>query len=311
MAARKSRPRKDTSRAPLNEPTADETAGGAKGVPRALWTGSLGFGLLQIPVSLHTATAQNELHFHQLDQRTHDPIGYRRINKITGEEIDWEHIVRGYEVEKGEYVIVTDEDLKAADVGATQSIEIIDFVDHHAVEPVYYDKPYYLAPAKRAERAYALFREALVRTRKAAIARVVIRTRQHLAMVYPSGRMLVLEILRWNHEVRSPRGLEMLEEDVTKLKLGERELDMAEELISRMSTNWNPSRYHDEYRDAVIAMIEEKARTGKVTEVRAAKLEHEPPTHSSELVALLKKSLETSERKENPSPPGKKRKRAA
>jgi DNA end-binding protein Ku len=235
------------------------------------------------------------------------------VNKATGEEIDWENIVRGYEVEKGEYVIVTDEDLKAADVDATQSIDIVDFVDHRSVEPVYYDKPYYLAPAKRAERAYALFREALVRTRKAAIARVVIRTRQHLAMVYPSGRMLVLEILRWNHELRSPRGLEMPEEEIERLKLGERELDMAEELISKMSTNWNPSSYHDDYHDAVIAMIEEKARTGKVTEVRSTKLEAGAPTRSTELVALLKKSLEANggEEKKGPTSTTKKRKRAA
>ncbi|MDQ3035299.1 MAG: Ku protein [Myxococcota bacterium] len=290
-----------------------EISGGAKGVPRALWTGSLGFGLLQIPVSLHTASASTDLRFHQLDERTHDPIGYKRVNKATGEEVDWDNIVRGYEVEKGEYVVISDDDLKAADVDATQMIDIVDFVDHRAVEPVWYDKPYYLSPAKRAERAYALFREALVRTGKAAVARVVIRTRQHLALVYPSGRTLVLEILRWNHELRSPRGLELPEDDVESLKISDRELDMAEELISRMSTDWEPSRYHDQYREAVLSMIEEKARSGKVTEVRTAKSERAAPTRSSELVALLKKSLESSERKEpgEPARAGSKRGRSA
>lgn len=317
-APAKSAKRTSTKQKKKNDSASDEgrgeIEGGAKGVPRALWTGSLGFGLLQIPVSLHTASATTDLRFHQLDERTHDPIGYKRVNKATGEEIDWDHIVRGYEVEKGEYVVVTDDDLKAADVDATQTIDIIDFVDHRAVEPVWYDKPYYLAPAKRAERAYALFREALVRTGKAAVARVVIRTRQHLALVYPSGRTLVLEILRWSHELRSPRGLELPEDDVASLKIGDRELDMAEELISRMSTDWDPSRYHDEYREAVLAMIEEKARSGKVTEVRGAKeREREAPTRSSELVALLKKSLESSEKKGSgePSRAGSKSKRSA
>lgn len=290
-----------------------ESSGAAKGVPRALWTGSLGFGLLQIPVSLHTATAPSEQRFHQLDDRTHDPIGYRRVNKATGEEIDWEHIARGYEVEKGEYVIITDEDLESIDITAAQTIDIVDFVERRAIEPVYYEKPYYLAPLKRAERAYALFCEALERTKKVAIARVVIRTRQHLAMVYPSGRMLVLEILRWHHELRSPRGLEMTDDEIGKLKLGERELEMAEELITKMSTEWAPARYRDEYRDAILAMAEEKARTGKVTQVRATKLERETPTRASELIELLKKSLDASQPREgevSPSPT-KRRRRAA
>lgn len=319
-SARKSKSRKAGSRARTTSAgkkkatqaeQRGEIEGGAKGTPRALWTGSLAFGLLQIPVSLHTATATDELRFHQLDERTHDPIGYQRVNKATGEEIEWEHIVRGYEVDKGEFVVVTDDDLAAADVEATQTIDIVDFVDHHAVEPVWYDKPYYLAPSKRAERAYALFRETLERTGKAAIARVVIRTRQHLAMVYPSGRTLVLEILRWNHELRSPRGLDLPEADAGTLAVGERELEMAEELVTRMTTEWDPSRYHDEYREAVLAMIEEKARSGKVTEVRAAKSERAAPTRSADLVALLKKSLESTDREQPAARAGAKKRRSA
>lgn len=285
--------------------------GGAKGVPRALWTGSLGFGLLQIPVSLHTASATQELRFHQLDERTHDPIGYKRVNKVTGDEVEWEHIVRGYEVDKGEYVVITDEDMKAADVDATQSIDIVDFVDREAVQPVWFDKPYYLAPTKRAERAYALFREALVRTHKVAIAKVVIRTRQHLAMVYPSGAALVLEILRWAHELRSPRGLDLPSEDISELKVGDRELEMAEELVERMSSDWDPSRYHDEYREAVLAMIEEKARSGKVTEVRHPKAEGAAPQRTADLVALLRKSLDATGAEKPPGGRSKKGRSAA
>lgn len=288
---------------------AEEHEGGARGIPRALWTGSLGFGLLQIPVSLHTATSADEIRFHQLDDRTLDPVGYKRVNKATGEEVEWEHIVRGYEVEKGEYVVVTDEDLAAADVEATQTIDIVDFVDADAIDRVFDDKPYYLAPGKRADRAYALFREALLRTKRVAIAKVVIRTRQHLAMVYPRGRALVLEILRWRHEVRSPKGLELPDEDISALKVTDRELDMARELIDRMTTDWDPSRYTDEYRDRVLAVIEEKARTGEVTEVHT-KTEREVPSRAADLADLLKRSLERSP-EPGPKPTPKRRGRAA
>ncbi|AKF07411.1 Ku protein [Sandaracinus amylolyticus] len=303
MATRRTRSSTTTKTKRASSKTAARTAkahdepasaeGGAKGVPRALWTGSIGFGLLQIPVSLHTASATQELRFHQLDDRTLDPIGYKRVNKTTGEEVEWEHIVRGYEVEKGEFVVITDEDMQAADVEATQTIDIVDFVEREAVQPVWFDKPYYLAPLKRAERAYALFREALVRTNRVAIAKVVIRTRQHLAMVYPHKRALVLEILRWSHELRSPKGLDLPEEDLSSLKVGDRELEMAEELVTRMSSDWDPARYTDDYREAVLQMIEEKARSGKVTEVRHP-TEREAPAKASDLVALLRKSLEST-----------------
>jgi DNA end-binding protein Ku len=289
------------------------TEGGARGVPRALWTGSIGFGLLQIPVSLHTATATQELRFTQLDDRTLQPVGYKRVNKSTGEEVAWEHIVRGYQIEKGEYVVITDEDLGAADVEATQTIDILDFVDAEAVPPIWYDTPYFLAPLKRAERAYALFREALVKTHKVAIAKVVIRTRQHLAMVYPQGKVLVCELLRWSHELRPAKGLDLPDEDLSALKVSDRELEMAEELVERMSGEWDPSKYTDEYRDRVLAMIEAKARTGEVTEVKT-KSEREAPARASDLVALLKKSLEKTpegERSEKSERGSKRRRRAA
>jgi DNA end-binding protein Ku len=264
--------------------------GEARGAPRALWTGSLGFGLLQIPVSLHTATASDELRFHQLDERTLDPVGYKRVNKVSGDEVPWDHIVRGYEVERGEFVVVGDEDLAAADVEATQSIDIVAFVDAASVDPVWYETPYFLAPGKRAERAYALFREALVKTGRVAIAKVVIRTRQHLAMVYPSGRSLVLDVLRWPHELRSPAALE-LPGDVSDLGVQDREIDMAVELIDRMTDEWDPSQYRDDYREAVLAMIEEKARTGEVKAVKRPS-ERAAPTRAQDLAAILKKSLE-------------------
>lgn len=310
MASRKKSARKKTAsrlaRSRGGEAPAERAEGRARGVPRALWTGSIGFGLVQIPVSIHTATATDELRFSQLDDRDLSPVGYKRVNKVSREEVPWEHIVRGYQVEKGEYVVVTDEDFEAADVEASQTIDILDFVESDAVERVWIDTPYYLAPAKRAERAYALFREALARKNKAAIAKVVIRSRQHLAMVYPRDQALVLAILRWSHELRSPKGLDLPSPELAS-KVGERELEMAEELIERMSTDWDPSRYHDDYRDKVLAMIEQKAREGTVTPVRPSS-DREAPARTSDLVALLRKSLE---RAPDAAPGSKKRRPAA
>ncbi|MEO7114165.1 MAG: Ku protein, partial [Polyangiaceae bacterium] len=169
---------------------------------RALWTGTIGFGLVQIPVSLVPAEKSGELAFHQLDERDMSPIGYERINKSTGEKVAWEHIVKGYEVAKGKYVVVTDEDFKHANVAATQSIDIEDFVGRDEIHPTYYERPYYLVPAKQGHKAYAVLRDALAEKNLVAVATVVIRTRQHLCAVLAEGNRLLLELLRFEHELR-------------------------------------------------------------------------------------------------------------
>lgn len=270
-------------------PAANEAPGREGKARRALWSGSLGFGLLQIPVSVQPLEVPHELSFTQLDGRDLHPIGYRRYNKATGEEVPYESIVRGFEIEKGEFVVVTDEELKAANVEATQSIDIIDFVDPEEIPVTHFETPYLLVPGKRGEKAYALLRDALAEKRRAAIATVVLRTRQHLAAVMAEGDALLLELLRYPHELRHPTSAE-LHPSGELAKVSSREREMAGELVDHMSGVWDPAKYKDRYRDDVMAVIEKKARTGESVSVevpRAAEA-HAPP---GDLVSLLQKSL--------------------
>jgi DNA end-binding protein Ku len=257
---------------------------------RALWSGTLGFGLLQIPVSVYPLEVAHELSFNQLDSRDMQPVGYRRYNKTTGEEVPYDVIVRGFEMHDGEYVIVTDQELKAANVEATQSIDILDFVDPGEIPLAYFETPYVLAPARRGEKAYALLRDALAERGKAAIGMVVLRTRQHLAAVIPEGDALVLELLRYPHELRVP---DVATHMPAGTKVSDREREMAAELVDRMSSAWDPSKYKDSYRDDVMAMIEEKSKSGASVSVAMPKHEA-PPVSDGDLVSLLRKSLESS-----------------
>src|SRR5688572_2934212 len=172
-------------------------------MPRALWKGAISFGLVHVPVALYPATRSERLSFDMIDKRDFSPIGYRRINKRTGEEVANENIVKGYQYQKGEYVVVTNEDFKQANVEATQTVDIVAFVDAAAVAPYYYDTPYYLEPGRRGEKGYVLLREVLRRTGRIGIANVVIRSRQHLAALIPVDRMLLMNTLRFSNEIRS------------------------------------------------------------------------------------------------------------
>ncbi|MEO5730538.1 MAG: Ku protein [Byssovorax sp.] len=180
---------------------------------RALWSGSISFGLLQIPVSLYTAEQTTEIKFHQLDRHDLAPIRYQRVNASTGKVVEWKDIVRGYEYASGEYVVIEDEDLAAANVEATQTIDLQDFVDVKMILPTYFERPYYIAPGKRAEKAYTLFREALERKKVVAVGTVVIRTRQHLCAIFPQDEMLVLELLRFSHDLRGTEGIPLPKAD--------------------------------------------------------------------------------------------------
>ncbi|WP_437940923.1 Ku protein [Sorangium sp. So ce341] len=267
-------------------------------MPRSIWKGSISFGLVQIPVALYPAEEPNELHFTQLDRRNMTPIRYERVNRETGEPVSWDDIVRGYPYEKGEYVVMSDEDLRRANVEATQTVDILDFVDASEIDPMYYEKPYYLAPAstnskkKSSVTAYVLLREALRKTGKVGIAKVVIRTREHIAAVRPHGRALVLNLLRFAHELRSDEELDLPEMDVDAKGLGKRELEMAERLVAEMATEWKPEKYKDEYRDDVMKMIEKKVKSGQTTTPAEPEEEEKPrDTGTVDLIALLKKSL--------------------
>ncbi|WP_437626095.1 Ku protein [Sorangium sp. So ce321] len=267
-------------------------------MPRSIWKGSISFGLVQIPVALYPAEEPNELHFTQLDKRNMTPIRYERVNRETGEPVSWDDIVRGYPYEKGEYVVMSDEDLRRANVEATQTVDILDFVDESEIDPMYYDKPYYLAPASQNKKkspmtAYVLLREALRKTGKVGIAKVVIRTREHIAAVRPRGRALVLNLLRFAHELRTDEELDLPEMDAEGKGLGKRELEMAERLVAEMATEWKPEKYKDEYRDDVMKLIEKKVKSGQTTTPAEPAEEEEKrrDTGTVDLIALLKKSL--------------------
>jgi DNA end-binding protein Ku len=259
---------------------------------RAIWKGSISFGLVNIPVGLYSAETRDEISFKLLDQKTKSPIHYKRVSEESGKEVPWDQTVRGYEFSKGKYVIMSDEDLKRAAPEATQTIDIVDFVDLEDIDPLYFDKPYYLAPDSKGTKAYALLRETLRRTGKVGIAKVVIRTRQYLAAVVARGdaEVLTLELMRYAHELRDPSEL-----DVPRGKSGvsDKELQMAERLVEGMVEAWDPEKYKDDYRRDLMKTIEERVEAGELEESSTPAPKPERPSGKVvDLMSLLKSSLE-------------------
>lgn len=269
---------------------------------RVIWKGSISFGLVHIPVGLYSAEQGKELSFALLDKRDMAPVGYRRINKTTGKEVSWDDIVKGYEYEKDQYVVLGPEDFKQANVQATQTVDIVDFVDAQEIHPMYFEKPYVLEPIKKGEKSYALLRETLTRTGKIGIANVVIHTRQHLAAVLPRGNVLVLNLLRFENELRDISQFSAPSADLEKLGVTKKELDMAAQLVEGMSEKWHPEKYHDTYRDDLMALIDEKVKSGHLEAITEPVTEDQPrKAEVIDLMALLKRSVEEkTTRKEAP-----------
>jgi DNA end-binding protein Ku len=268
------------------------TQGMAGSSTRALWKGAISFGLVHIPVGLYSATAESDLDFDWLDKRTMDPVGYKRINKKTGREIDKDNIVKGIQYQKGEYVVLSKEEIAEAYPRTTQTIEIEAFVDVEEVPFVYLERPYYTAPINKGEKVYALLREALQQTGKAGIARVVIQTKQHLAILVPMGPALVLNLLRWGDEIRSWEGLPLPAQSAKGAGLRETELKMARQLIADMAGSWSAEQYRDEFRDAIMQLVEAKAAAGETEEV--VPLEEAPEKTGADVIdltELLRRSL--------------------
>ncbi len=259
---------------------------------RAIWKGTISFGLVNIPVGLYSAESRDEISFRLLDEKTKSPIHYKRVSEESGKEVPWEQTVRGYEFAKGKYVVLSDEDLKRAAPESTQTIDIMDFVDLEDIDPLYFDKPYYLAPDAKGAKAYALLRETLRRTGKVGISKVVIRTRQSLAAVVARGgsEVLTLELMRYAHELRDSSEL-----DVPRGKSGvsEKELQMAERLVEGMVEAWDPEKYKDDYRRDLMKMIEERAEAGELeASSEPAPKPERPSGKVLDLMSLLKRSLE-------------------
>lgn len=272
---------------------AAETSDGERsssGAGRGIWSGSISFGLLQIPVTLYTAESrQEEIHFRQLDKESLAPIKYERVSSETGKPVAWNDIVKGYEIEKGEFVVLAPEDLAKANVRATQTLDIQDFVPMDDIDPAFYETPYYIVPQKRATKAYVLLRDALRHKEAAAIATFVLRTREHLCALLPVGDAIMLEALRFGHELKNVDDMPLPTKHDAGL-VGDREQQMAEQLVEGMMTEWNPSKYKDRYYADVMAMIEEKARTGTAKKKHTA-VPGKVATDVVDLLALLKKSV--------------------
>ena len=268
---------------------------------RAFWKGAVSFGLVEIPISLRPAVSSDDLHFSLLDREDFAPVGYRRYNKSTGKEVPWDRVVRGYEYEPDEYVVLSDEELRAANVKASQTIEILEFVDGGEIDPVYFDVPYYVEPSRKESRSYALLRETMARTGKVAIARLVLRTRQHLAALHVRDHVLVLNLLHYAHELVPSEEARV---PAIAVKPTDREVRMAERLVEGMTGRWNPDQYRDEYRDDVMALVERKVKAGKthtIVEPREGGDATRAKRDVMDLMPLLQKSLESRKEKAAPA----------
>lgn len=258
---------------------------------RAIWQGSISFGLVEIPVALQSAEKPHELDLTMLDRRDFSPVGYARYNKKTEEEVPWAEIVRGYEYEKDQYVVLSDEDLKRANPELTKTVHIERFVDPDEIDPIFLEKPYYLTPLKKRSKGYVLLRETLERTNTVGIARIAIRTREHVAMVGVRGKLLLLYLLRYSDEIREPADFEA--EDLADAKASAKEIQMAVRIVEGMKEKWNPGDYEDQYSNDVLELVERKVASGKVHDITPTTRERAAPGGKViDLMPLLKKSLE-------------------
>lgn len=257
---------------------------------RVIWKGAVSFGLVHIPVALVPATTPSGVDFDWLDKRSTDPVGYKRINKVTGKEVTKENIVMGVEFEKGRYVVLSEEEIRATHPKATQTIDIIAFVEASEISPLFIDTPYYLTPDQRGDKVYALLRETLLKTGKVGIANVVKHTKQHLALLMPLGSALVLNTLRWANEVRDVEALE-LKPEAKKADLAKRELDMAKRLVEEMSEKWDQEQYKDSFQEQIMALVEQKAKNNKIESVEPVETEERKSADVIDLTELLKRSL--------------------
>lgn len=270
---------------------------------RVIWKGSISFGLVNIPVALFSGEQREELSLTMLDKRDLAPVGYQRVNKKTGKEVPWDAVVKGYEYEEGEFVVLGDEEFRRANLKGSQTVEIEDFVDASEVPIYYFDRPYYLEPIQRGEKGYALLRETLKRTGKIGIAKVILRNRQHLAALMPLERLLVLELLRFEHELRNPADFKAPAESLDELGISAREVDMAAKLVESMTEAWTPEKYRDDYRDDLMAVIEDKIRRHQTAVLEKPSAEGKPRKGAEvvDLMALLKRSVEEKGQKK-PAP---------
>jgi DNA end-binding protein Ku len=284
-------------------------------MPRAIWSGAISFGLVNIPVKLYSAVSRKTVRFHQLDAADNSRVRQKRVNESTGEEVPYERIVKGYETSPDRYVVITPEELEALEPKKTRTIDIEDFVELEQIDPIFYDHPYYLAPGTGASKAYALLLEAMEETGRVAVARVVIRSKENLVAIRPRDGVLAMETMLFADEVIPPDSLDEL--PIEDAKTSKREIEMARQLIDSLSSDFEPEKYHDEYRERVLELIERKAQGEEVV----LEAPEEEPEQVPDLMAALEASISQSKRqtgakkdsakKDGAKAPAKKRSRAS
>ena len=262
---------------------------------RPIWNGTISFGLLNVPVQLHSGERSVDLHFRMLDSRDNSPVRYERINSDSGEEVPWKEIVKGFEYSKGSYVVIDEEDIRKAAPESTETVEIEAFCDRDEIDPMYFEKPYYLVPGKKAEKGYVLLREVLAKTNKVGIARVVIRTRQYLAALSPRGDALMLDLMRFPQEIVKADEFELPKGNSKSYRVTPAELGMATQLIEAMTKKWSADDYQDEFRAKLRKIIDEQIARQKGKKVRERTEEAAPAeatTNVVDFMELLKRSLD-------------------
>lgn len=266
---------------------------------RPIWSGTITFGLLNIPVQLMTAERHTDLHFRMLDSRNNARIRYERVNEETGEEVPWKDIVKAFEYDKGSYVVLEKEDFAKAAPESTESVDIEAFVKPESIGVEYFEKPYYLVPAKKAEKGYVLLRETLKRLNTAGLARVVIRTREYLALVMPHEDALVLMLLRFPQELVPIEEFAFPDKKPAAYRISPKELEMAESLVKSMIGKWQPDKYHDDFRERLVKVIEERVKAKGVVRTPSAAetdLPKNAATNVVDFMSLLKKSIDAKQR---------------
>lgn len=268
---------------------------------RSIWKGDISFGLVSIPVSLISTEENNEIHFHLLNSKTNSRVRYQRVDEETGKEVPWNDIVKGYEYDKGNYIIVNEEAFEKASPELFKTIDIEEFVDSKEIDSLYYSKPYYLVPEGKNKKAYVLLREALKKTNKVGVAKTILRTKEYLSIILPHNHTLLLYLIHFKDELRAEEELNVPTEGIKNFKISDKEVKMAVDLINDMSTKWEPEKYHNEYRETLQKWLDDQIHelTQKGKKVTKAVRSHDAVV---DFVSLLKESMKKKKLKQAPAP---------
>jgi DNA end-binding protein Ku len=273
---------------------------------RPIWKGHITFGLVNVPVILHSCEQRADISFHLIDSRNSARIRYERVNEETGAEVPWDKIVKGYQYEDDNYVLLSDDELEHASIEMTRSIDIEQFVELGQIDVRYFDRPYVLVPDTKGEKGYVLLREAITKTGKAGIAKVVIRARQHLAALMVHENALILELLRFDQELRSLREFDLPSMDLKEFKVNGTEVALATKLIDGMTSRWQAKDFHDEYRAALMKLVESKVKRGETEAIETEDHEDGPPAGTINFMDVLKRSVSQNSKSARSKRPAKK-----